>query len=82
MKKAKYRLIDGGFWEVEYDENAPCRVCGLPVIEASMGGTDVCPWCDCGVFRNGDKFSFQELMDPELIKKKAKELYEKAQKEK
>jgi len=76
MKKVKYHLIDGGFWEVEYDETAPCRVCGLPVVDASMGGTDICPWCDCGVFRNGDKFTLQEMLDPELIKKKARKLYE------
>ena len=22
---------------IEYDENAPCRICGLPVEEASIG---------------------------------------------
>ncbi len=48
MKTAKYALIGGGAVEVEYDENAPCTICGEPVVEASMGGTAVCPWCDCG----------------------------------
>jgi hypothetical protein len=43
--------------EIEYDENAPCRICGLPVMDASMGGIDVCPCCDCGVFRNGEKWT-------------------------
>ena len=47
MKKAKYILRDSEV-EVEYDENAPCRICGEPVWEASTSGTDVCPWCDCG----------------------------------
>jgi hypothetical protein len=41
---------------IEYDETAPCRLCGLPVGEASMGGTDVCPPCDCGVFRDGERW--------------------------
>lgn len=48
MKTAKYPLRDGTTLEVEYDENAPCIVCGEPVIAASMGGTVICPWCDCG----------------------------------
>lgn len=53
MKTATYRLTDGSKLTVEYDENAPCIECGLPVIEASMGGTVLCPWCDCGVNRDG-----------------------------
>lgn len=36
---------------VEYDETGPCRICHEPVGEASMGGTDVCPACDCGLCR-------------------------------
>ena len=48
MKTAKYRLIGGKEIEVEYDPNAPCIVCEQPVIAASMGGTAICPWCDCG----------------------------------
>jgi hypothetical protein len=48
MKTATYRLLDGTDRKIEYDENAPCMVCGEPVIEASMGGTSLCPWCDCG----------------------------------
>ena len=48
MKKVKYQRLKGGYVEIEYDENAPCRVCKFPVKEASMGGTDLCPWCDCG----------------------------------
>jgi len=34
--------------DIEYDPDAPCICCGLPVVEASMGGTVVCPWCDTG----------------------------------
>lgn len=34
--------------EVEYDDTAPCVACREPVVEASMGGTDLCPWCDVG----------------------------------
>ena len=51
MKTAVYTLTDGTALPVEYDETAPCRVCGRPVMDASMGGTDVCPWCDMGVAR-------------------------------
>jgi len=48
MKTAVYQKIGGGELKIEYDENAPCIICGEPVIEASMGGTAICPWCDCG----------------------------------
>lgn len=48
MKMARYPLEGGGERVVEYDEMAPCIICGEPVTEASMGGTDICPWCDCG----------------------------------
>jgi len=44
----KIRKIKYGNKEYEYDEDTPCRICGEPVIGASMGGTDVCPACDCG----------------------------------
>jgi len=48
MKKAPYRTAKGKRIWIEYDETAPCRVCGFPVMDASMGGVDLCPWCDCG----------------------------------
>lgn len=51
MKKAKYRTLEGKEIEVEYDENAPCSICGEPVMSASMGGTSICPWCDMGKCR-------------------------------
>jgi len=51
MKKAKYKTLEGKEIEVEYDENAPCLICGEPVISASMGGTSICPWCDMGKCR-------------------------------
>lgn len=51
MKTTTYRTVDGKSLTVEYDENGPCRLCGLPVVAASMGGTDVCPWCDLGECR-------------------------------
>jgi hypothetical protein len=51
MKTAKYHVDGGTVWEVEYDADAPCRCCGDPVVEASMGGTDLCPWCDTGTCR-------------------------------
>jgi len=48
MKTATYSKLGGGTVQVEYDEKAPCKICGEPVGEASMGGTDICPACDCG----------------------------------
>lgn len=48
MKTVTYNKVGGGTFTVEYDENAPCIVCGEPVTKASMGGTAICPWCDCG----------------------------------
>lgn len=65
MKTATYNLIGGGTKIVEYDENAPCMVCGEPVVEASMGGTAICPWCDCGKCRycEMDIFVMREELD-------------------
>ena len=67
MKKAIYRTLS--CWEdktaqvtVEYDESAPCKICRLPVENASMGGTDICPACDCGVHRDThEKWTFNEM---------------------
>jgi uncharacterized Zn finger protein (UPF0148 family) len=61
MRVAKYLRADRTTFEVEYDENAPCRICGLPVVAASMGGTDVCPWCDCGIYRDGTRWGPEGL---------------------
>lgn len=52
MKTATYRDMDGTPLIVEYDENAPCRLCAQPVLAASMGGTDICCWCDLGRCRH------------------------------
>ena len=81
MKIATYKNIFNEDIKVEYDETASCRVCGLPVIHASMGGTDVCPYCDCGVYRDGTKISARELMKPDLLEKKAKAIYRKIKKD-
>lgn len=72
MKEATYTLIDNSKVTVEYDETAPCRICGLPVVAASMGGTDVCPWCDCGIYRDGSRISFDHLIIPERLKEEAR----------
>jgi hypothetical protein len=58
LKTATYRS-DSGPITVEYDSAAPCRICNLPVVEASMGGTDVCPWCDCGVYRDNCRWEMR-----------------------
>jgi len=59
MKTATYRGLDGKDFTVEYDETAPCIACGLPVVDASMGGTSLCPWCDCGQYRDGCDWAYR-----------------------
>jgi len=56
MKTITYEIIDGTKTTVEYDENAPCIICDLPVVEASTSGTVICPWCDSGIYRDGTKW--------------------------
>jgi len=63
---AEYDLIEGGTERVVYDPQAPCRICDEPVEAASMGGTDVCPWCDMGKNRDGTKKGL-EVVDKERI---------------
>lgn len=77
MKIAIYTISKGKKLKIEYDEKAPCIMCGLPVESASMGGTNLCPWCDCGNYRNGTEFTLIELLDKKRLRKKAKEIYEK-----
>ena len=60
MRQATYTTLQGTPLVVEYDETMPCRICGQPVMEASMGGTDVCPWCDCGYHRDGTKWTYRD----------------------
>ena len=68
-EKSEYKRI-----EIEYDETAPCRICGLPVQAASTGGTDVCPCCDCGDFRNGERWTiYPDKEHIEEFRKIAKE---------
>ena len=59
MKTATYRNLDGSPRVVEYDENFPCLICKRPVIEASVGGTAVCPWCDTGKYRDGCTWDYR-----------------------
>jgi hypothetical protein len=61
MSTATYKRPDGTDLTVEYDPAAPCRVCGLPVCEASMSGTDVCQWCDDGINRDGTPWGEQDM---------------------
>ena len=57
MREATYTLIDGTRKTFRYDPLAPCVGCGLPVVEASMGGTVLCPWCDSGYDRQGGRIN-------------------------
>jgi hypothetical protein len=59
MKSVTYQTPNGPR-TIEYNENAPCVMCELPVVSASMGGTAVCPWCDCGKNRDGTKWSGED----------------------
>lgn len=76
MKTATYRGRDGKDFAVEYDPQGPCISCGLPVVEASMGGTKLCPWCDCGMYRNGAHWSIEDAVDVARRKAKAKAIQE------
>ena len=61
MKTAQYKT-DKGIIEVVYDPDSPCRVCGQPVIEASVGGTAICPWCDSGYRRDGTQWTYSDYI--------------------
>lgn len=61
MKTATYTGIDGEKIEVSYDETFPCILCKQPVTEASMAGTLICPWCDCGKNRDGTPWTPHQL---------------------
>jgi len=63
MKKLRYLKRDGNYGEIEYDENAPCISCGKPVINASVGGTSVCPKCDGGEIYTGT-INVKEIKSP------------------
>ena len=76
MKTANYRGLDGKDRTVEYDPDAPCLSCGLAVVSASMAGTKVCPWCDCGVYRDGTRWSIEDAVDESRRKAKAKVIQE------
>ena len=76
MKTVEYTTFDNKRVVVEYDETAPCRICNLPVTEASMGGTDMCPWCDMGVYRNGEQWAARDIFEFERIRKRALEILE------
>ena len=60
---ARYPQRDGRTLCVEYDTDDPCRICGLPVVAASMGGTNVCSWCDCGYDRDGTPWDYRRTME-------------------
>jgi len=74
--KATYRGVDGKERVVEYDPQAPCISCDLPVLHASMGGTRLCPWCDCGMYRDGTYWAIDDVMNTERRKAKAKRVQE------
>ena len=72
MADADYTRFGGGI--VEYNPADACRVCCQPVVTASMGGTDVCAWCDCGRYRDGTQWPWLDATRPDIIKHRAAEL--------
>ena len=42
---------DAVLMTISFDPDSPCEVCGEPVLNISMSGTHICPWCDSGVNR-------------------------------
>jgi len=46
-----------------YDPNYPCIMCELPVVEASIGGTAVCQFCDIGVHRSSTPWTYKETIE-------------------
>lgn len=70
-REATYLLLSGEWVTVEYDSNDPCDICGLPVICASTSGSTICPWCDCGIYRDGTKWTIEDL-DSGRVREKAK----------
>lgn len=81
MKTATYRGQDGKEFVVEYDPNGPCLSCGLAVIGASMGGTKLCPWCDCGMYRDGTHWPIEDAVDAERRKANAQKIHARMQNE-
>lgn len=69
MKEVTYTLLDGTKHTVQYDQNALCIICDLPVLEASVGGTAICSWCDCGIYRDGKRWM---TVNPKTIKIEAR----------
>lgn len=52
---------------------ADCRVCGLPVGRGSLGGPDICPTCDIGVYRDGSEIGMTDHLDAALLRRLARE---------
>jgi uncharacterized Zn finger protein (UPF0148 family) len=73
MKTAIYNTLSSERIVVEYDEEAPCRICGKPVVEASMGGTDVCPWCDSGKHRDNTPWTYKDVQNRNTLRQYADE---------
>jgi hypothetical protein len=38
-----------------------------------MGGPDICPPCDCGVYRDGTRWEYRDALDEEYRRKRALE---------
>ena len=49
--------------EMDFDPAFPCTYCNEPVGSPSMGGTAVCPSCDCGYNRDGSRWTYQQTQE-------------------
>lgn len=56
------KIAQYGSMTIEYDADALCWYCELPVENASMGGTIICPACDAGHHRDGRRWTYAEML--------------------
>ena len=42
-----------------FDPTFPCAYCEEPVLQLSVGGSAVCPWCDMGHNRDGTRWDME-----------------------
>lgn len=47
--------------ELPFDPDFPCAYCEQPVVELSIGGSAVCPWCDTGSNRDGTPWDYDTM---------------------
>lgn len=56
----QYRDSNGDEFWIAFDPARACIYCEEPVKSLSMGGPALCGACDCGMHKDGTKWSHQE----------------------